>query len=161
MVNKSSGKLLHIEPQQFEVLLSALMAKTPPKTQTAFSVKQLVGRLYEFMAQSLARHYSFEELAGMIQTSLAELETVEDVPEIKGATLRQYFLEVKRERDGQMGTAGRSAGRKKPGARSVKADLGGREKVPIGDSDAGVPETGVEIPRRAPATKSATVDLAY
>jgi hypothetical protein len=153
MGNQSSGKLLHIEPQQFDMLVRSLEAKTPPKTQTAFSVKQIVGRLYGFIERSLAGHYSFDELAVMIRTSLAELETGEAVPEIKGATLRQYFLELKREREGQAGAAGRSGGRKKTARRSVKPPI-----------DAGIedaPETVVAIPQRAPTPKSSTIELAY
>ncbi|MFM2432632.1 MAG: hypothetical protein RLZZ511_3846 [Cyanobacteriota bacterium] len=97
MVNKSSGKLLHIEPQQFDSLLIRLAAKTPPKTQTAFSVKQVVARLQGFIAQSLENQYGFDEIAQIILASLVEENIVEVEPELKGSSLRQYYLEVQRE----------------------------------------------------------------
>jgi hypothetical protein len=97
MAHKSSGKLLHIEPQQFDSLLIRLAAKTPPKTQTAFSVKQVVARLQDFITQSLENQYSFDEIAGIILTSLVEENIVEVEPELKGSSLRQYYLEVQRE----------------------------------------------------------------
>jgi hypothetical protein len=97
MVNKSSGKLLHIEPQQFDSLLIRLAAKTPPKTQTAFSVKQVVARLQGFIAQSLENQYSFDEIAPIILASLVEENIVDVEPELKGSSLRQYYLEVQRE----------------------------------------------------------------
>jgi hypothetical protein len=97
MVNKSSGKLLHIEPQQFDSLLIRLAAKTPPKMQTAFSVKQVVARLQAFIAQSLENQYSFDEIAQIILASLVEENIVEVEPELKGSSLRQYYLEVQRE----------------------------------------------------------------
>lgn len=97
MGSKSSGKLLHIEPQQFDALLIRLDAKTPPKTQTAFSVKQVVARLQDFIAQSLENQYSFDEIAQIILVSLVEENIVEVEPELKGSSLRQYYLEVQRE----------------------------------------------------------------
>jgi hypothetical protein len=97
MVNKPSGKLLHIEPQQFDSLLIRLAAKTPPKTQTAFSVKQVVARLQGFITQSLENQYNFDEIAQIILVSLVEENIVEVEPELKGSSLRQYYLEVQRE----------------------------------------------------------------
>jgi hypothetical protein len=97
MVNKSSGKLLHIEPPQFDSLLIRLIAKTPPKTQTAFSVKQFIARLQDFIAQSLENQYSYDEIAPIILASLVEENIVEVAPELKASSLRQYYLEVQRE----------------------------------------------------------------
>jgi hypothetical protein len=97
MVSKSSGKLLYIEPEQFDTLLIRLSSKTPPKTQTAFSMKQVVARLQDFITQSLENHYSFDEVALIIQASLVEENIVEVEPELKGSSLRQYYLEVQRE----------------------------------------------------------------
>jgi hypothetical protein len=97
MVNKSSGKLLHIQPQQFDSLLIRLIAKTPPKTQTAFSVKQFVARLQDFIAQSLENQYSYDEITPIILASLVEENIVDVAPELKASSLRQYYLEVQRE----------------------------------------------------------------
>ncbi len=97
MVNQSSGKRLHIQPQQFDALRSTLETKTPPKTQTVFSVKQVVARLHDALTQSLENHYSFDELALILQTSLVELNITDELFNIKGSTLKQYYLEVKRE----------------------------------------------------------------
>jgi hypothetical protein len=108
---QSSGKRLHIQPQQFEALLDMLAAKTPPKTQTAFSVKQIVARLEDFIAQSLENHYSFDEIALIIQSSLCEENIVEAELELKGSTLKQYYLEVQREK------ASRSVRKRRSGAR--------------------------------------------
>jgi hypothetical protein len=95
---QSSGKRLQIQPQQFKALLAMLAAKTPPKPQTAFSVKQIVARLQDFIAQSLENHYSFDEIALIIQSSLCEENIVEAQLELKGSTLKQYYLEVQREK---------------------------------------------------------------
>jgi hypothetical protein len=98
MASQSSAKLLHIQPPQFEALLAVLAAKTPPKTQTVFSVKQIVGRLQGFITQSLENHYSFDEIALIIQSSLLEEKIVEIEPDLKGSTLKQYYLEVQRDK---------------------------------------------------------------
>jgi hypothetical protein len=92
MAIKSSAKLLHLPPPQFDLLLQELEAQTPPKTQTMFSMRQVVERLYDFITRSLERHYSYDELAVIIHASLVKMEDVGTVPEIKGATLKQYFL---------------------------------------------------------------------
>ena len=109
---RSSGKRLHIQPQQFEALLAMLAAKTPPKTQTAFSVKQIVARLQDFIAQSLENHYSFDEIALIIQSSLCEENIVEAQLELKGSTLKQYYLEVQREKASRPNRKRRSGARK-------------------------------------------------
>jgi hypothetical protein len=161
MTSKSSGIRLHIEPLQFDALLQSLEAKTPPKTQTDFSVKQVVARLYDFMTRSLASHYSFDELAVMIQGSLLELEILDAGMEIKGATLRQYFLEEKREREKSDGTVG---GRKGTGGRSVKTPTRGNGKAEVAvvaEAVAEAVEPIVETPKRAPTARTSTVELAY
>jgi hypothetical protein len=98
MASQASAKLLHIQPPQFEALLAVLAAKTPPKTQTVFSVKQIVARLQGFITQSLENHYSFDEIALIIQSSLVEEKIVEIEPDLKGSTLKQYYLEVQRDK---------------------------------------------------------------
>jgi hypothetical protein len=160
MTSKSSGIRLHIEPLQFDALLQSLEAKTPPKMQTDFSMKQVVTRLYEFIVRSLASHYSFDELAVMIQGSLLELEILDEGMEIKGATLRQYFLEEKRERERADG----GTGRKGSGGKSVKTPTRGNGKAEAAVVKAVVvePEKTVEAkPRRAPTARASTVELAY
>jgi hypothetical protein len=158
MTSKSSGIRLHIEPLQFDALLQSLEAKTPPKMQTDFSMKQVVTRLYEFITRSLASHYSFDELAVMIQGSLLDLEILDKGMEIKGATLRQYFLEEKRERERADG------GRKGSGGRSVKTPTRGNGKAEAAVVEAVVmePEKAVgDRPKRAPTARASTVELAY
>jgi hypothetical protein len=158
MTSKSSGIRLHIEPLQFDALLQSLEAKTPPKMQTDFSMKQVVTRLYEFIVRSLASHYSFDELAVMIQGSLLELEILDEGMEIKGATLRQYFLEEKRERERADG------GRKGAGGRAVKTPTRGTGKAEVAVVEAVVmePEKAVEDKaKRAPTARASTVELAY
>jgi hypothetical protein len=157
MTSKSSGIRLHIEPLQFDALLQSLEAKTPPKTQTDFSVKQVVVRLYDFITRSLASHYSFDELAVMIQGSLLELEILDAGMEIKGATLRQYFLEEKREREKSAEGVG---GRKGPGGRSVKTPTRGNGKAEVAVVADAV-EPIVETPKRALTARTSTVELAY
>jgi hypothetical protein len=158
MTSKSSGIRLHIEPLKFDALLQSLEAKTPPKMQTDFSVKQVVSRLYEFMTRSLASHYSFDELAVMIQGSLLELEIIDEGMEIKGATLRQYFLEEKRERER---ADGGDRGRKGSGGRSGKTPTRGNGKAAV-EAVALEPEKVVEEkPKRAPTARASTVELAY
>jgi hypothetical protein len=112
MASQSSGKLLSIQPPQFEALLAVLATKTPPKTQTVFSVKQIVGRLQGFIAQSLENHYSFDEIALIIQSSLVEEKIVESEPDLKGSTLKQYYLEAQRETPARPVRKRRSAGSK-------------------------------------------------
>jgi hypothetical protein len=143
MVNKSSGKLLHIEPQQFDSLLLRLEAKTPPKTQTAFSVKQVVARLQAFIAQSLENQYSFDEIAQIILASLVEENIVEVEPELKASSLRQYYLEVQRE------TASTSP-RKRKSTRPKNALKRQRKTAKPPDRKTPKPATSKTIP--APAT---------
>jgi hypothetical protein len=112
MASQSSGKLLSIQPPQFDALLATLAAKTPPKNQTVFSVKQIVGRLQGFIAQSLENHYSFDEIALIIQSSLVEEKIVESEPDLKGSTLKQYYLEVQRDKPLRAVRKRRSAGPK-------------------------------------------------
>jgi hypothetical protein len=164
MTSKSSGIRLHIEPLQFDALLQSLEAKTPPKTQTDFSVKQVVVRLYDFITRALASHYSFDELAVMIQGSLLELEILDEGMEIKGATLRQYFLEEKREREKSDGAVGAVGGRKSAGGRSVKTPTRGNGKAEVAvvaDAVADAVEPIVETPKRAPTARTSAVELAY
>jgi hypothetical protein len=158
MVNKSSGKLLHIEPQQFDSLLIRLIAKTPPKTQTAFSVKQFVARLQDFIAQSLENQYSFDEIAPIILASLVEENIVDVEPELKGSSLRQYYLEVQRE------TASPST-RKRKSTRSRNAPK--RSRKTTKSPDRKTPKTpaletsSVPIEKQTPTAKSAESQLAY
>lgn len=93
------NKLLEIQPQQFDVLLSDLDEKTPPKEKTLYTIKEIVERLYDFITKSLDNHYSYDELAVMIRESLETLELEEEIPEIRGGTLKKYYLEVKREKE--------------------------------------------------------------
>jgi hypothetical protein len=158
MVNKSSGKLLHIEPQQFDSLLIRLIAKTPPKTQTAFSVKQFVARLQDFIAQSLENQYSFDEIAPIILASLVEENIVDVEPELKGSSLRQYYLEVQRE------TASPPT-RKRKSTRSRNAPKRSRKTIKSPDRKTLKPATPVAesapIEKRTPTANSAENQLAY
>jgi hypothetical protein len=150
MVNKSSGKLLHIQPQQFDSLLIRLIAKTPPKTQTAFSVKQFIARLQDFIAQSLENQYSYDEIAPIILASLVEENIVEVEPELKASSLRQYYLEVQRE------TASPTT-RKRKSTRSGNATKSQRKtpKTPT-------PKTSpAPIEKHTPTATSAESQLAY
>jgi hypothetical protein len=158
MVNKSSGKLLHIQPQQFDSLLIRLIAKTPPKTQTAFSVKQFIARLQEFIAQSLENQYSYDEIAPIILASLVEENIVEVEPELKGSSLRQYYLEVQRE------TASPPA-RKRKSTRSRNTTK--RQRKTPKSSDRKTPKTytpktsPAPIEKHTPTATSAESQLAY
>jgi hypothetical protein len=164
MANQSSSKLLHLPPPQFDTLLQNLEAKTPPKTQTMFSMRQVVERLYDFIARSLAHHYSFDELADIIHTSLTQIEDVGTVPEIKGATLKQYFLEVKRDRDSRPGGT-RKAGTGKTGNKGArKPDSGSITDVadmPLETVDIPDSEARSGMAKRLPTPKSSPVELAY
>jgi hypothetical protein len=158
MVNKLSGKLLHIEPQQFDSLLIRLIAKTPPKTQTAFSVKQFIARLQDFIAQSLENQYSYDEIAPIILASLVEENIVEVEPELKASSLRQYYLEVQRE------TASPPT-RKRKSTRSRKASKHQQKRTKPPDRK--TPKTPtpkpspVPIEKQAPTENSAANQLAY
>jgi hypothetical protein len=155
MVNQASGKLLHIEPLQFDVLLQSLEAQTPPKTRCLFSMRQVVERLYDFIARSVENHYEFDELAVMIHQNLLKLDDVGEVPEIKGATLKQYFLEVKRDRE--TGT-----GRRKSGALKTGAKTKVRQDSPVVKDVVEMPlETPLKTTTKLPAGRSAKVELAY
>jgi hypothetical protein len=158
MVNKSSGKLLHIEPQQFDSLLIRLIAKTPPKTQTAFSVKQIVARLQDFITQSLENQYSFDEIAPIILASLVEENIVEVEPELKASSLRQYYLEVQRE------TASTSI-RKRKSTRSRNAPKRQRKTSKSPDRKtpkSPTPKTSpVPIEKHTPTINPAEAQLAY
>jgi hypothetical protein len=152
MTHKSSGKLLHIEPQQFDSLLIRLIAKTPPKAQTAFSVKQFVGRLQDFIAQSLENQYSYDEIAPIILASLVE------EPELKASSLRQYYLEVQRE------TASPPT-RKRKSTRSRNTPKRSRKTTKSPDRKTlktPTPKTSpAPIEKHAPTAKSAENQLAY
>jgi hypothetical protein len=158
MAHKSSGKLLHIEPQQFDSLLIRLIAKTPPKTQTAFSVKQFVARLQDFIAQSLENQYSYDEIAPIILASLVEENIVDVEPELKGSSLRQYYLEVQRE------TASPPT-RKRKSTRSKNATK--RQRKPPKSPDRKTPKTPTQkmspapIEKHSPTKNSAENQLAY
>jgi hypothetical protein len=158
MAHKSSGKLLHIEPQQFDSLLIRLVAKTPPKTQTAFSVKQFVARLQDFIAQSLENQYSFDEIAPIILASLVEENIVDVEPELKASSLRQYYLEVQRE------TASPPT-RKRKSTRSRNATERHRKTTKLHDQKTPKPLTPktspVPIEKHSPTAKSAESQLAY
>jgi hypothetical protein len=158
MVNKSSGKLLHIEPQQFDSLLIRLIAKTPPKTQTAFSVKQFIARLQDFIAQSLENQYTYDEIAPIILASLVEENIVDVEPELKGSSLRQYYLEVQRE------TASPPT-RKRKSTRSRNASNCKRKTPKSPDRKTHktpTPKTSpVPIEKQAPTENSAANQLAY
>jgi hypothetical protein len=150
MAYKSSGKLLHIEPQQFDSLLIRLIAKTPPKTQTAFSVKQFIARLQDFIAQSLENQYSYDEIAPIILASLVEENIVDVEPELKASSLRQYYLEVQRE-TASTPTRKRKSTRPKNATKRPRKTL----KTPT-------PKTSpVSIEKRTPTAKSAEIQLAY
>jgi hypothetical protein len=176
MAIKSSAKLLHLPPPQFDLLLQELEAQTPPKTQTMFSMRQVVERLYDFITRSLERHYSYDELAVIIHASLVKMEDVGTVPEIKGATLKQYFLEAKRERDV------RSAGKRKSGSAKdrnpagIKMDLetglemsletqiagnSAMESATEPTIDSGMDSGQRTGTKRLPTAKTAAVELAY
>jgi hypothetical protein len=158
MVNKSSGKLLHIQPQQFDSLLIRLIAKTPPKTQTAFSVKQFVARLQDFIAQSLENQYTYDEIAPIILASLVEENIVDVEPELKASSLRQYYLEVQRE------TAS-STTRKRKSTRS--GNVSNRQRKTPKLPDRKIPKTStpkplpVPIEKQTPTANSAENQLAY
>jgi hypothetical protein len=158
MVNKSSGKLLHIEPQQFDSLLIRLIAKTPPKTQTAFSVKQFVARLQDFIAQSLENQYSYDEIAPIILASLVEENIVEVEPELKGSSLRQYYLEVQRETASPPTRKRKSTRSRNAPKRSRKTTKSPDRKTPKSPT----PETSpVPIEKQTPTATSAANQLAY
>jgi hypothetical protein len=167
MANMSSAKLLHLPPQQFDLLLQDLEAQTPPKTQTMFSLRQVVERLYDFLVRSLGNHYSFDELAVIIHKSLLNLEAVGEVPEIKGETLKKYFLEVRRERESPTGK--RKAGTAKSSlGRTGKGDRRDGESpiVPVANPPMEtVPEVIEETKpavKKLPTTRSSTtIELAY
>jgi hypothetical protein len=158
MVNKASGKLLHIEPQQFDSLLIRLIAKTPRKTQTAFSVKQFIARLQDFIAQSLENQYSYDEIAPIILASLVEENIVDVEPELKASSLRQYYLEVQRE------TASTPT-RKRKSTRPKNASKRQRKMPKSLDQKTSKPPTRktspVPIEKHAPTAKSAENQLAY
>jgi hypothetical protein len=176
MAIKSSAKLLHLPPPQFDLLLQELEAQTPPKTQTLFSMRQVVERLYDFITRSLERHYSYEELAVIIHASLVKMEDVGTVPEIKGATLKQYFLEAKRERDVRSASKRKSGAAKDRNPAGIKMDLetglGTGLETPIaGDSttasgmestiDVGIASGQRAGTKRLSTAKASTVELAY
>jgi hypothetical protein len=158
MVNKSSGKLLHIEPQQFDSLLVRLIAKTPPKTQTAFSVKQFIARLQDFIAQSLENQYSYDEIAPIILASLVEENIVEVEPELKASSLRQYYLEVQRETASLPTRKRKSTRSKNAPKRSRKTPKSPDRKTPKPPT----PKTSpASIEKRTPTATSAESQLAY
>jgi hypothetical protein len=162
MVNKSSGKLLHIEPQQFDSLLIRLIAKTPPKTQTAFSVKQFIARLQDFIAQSLENQYSYDEIAPIILASLVEENIVEVEPELKASSLRQYYLEVQRETASlptRKRKSTRSRNATKPRRKTPKSPDRKTPKTPTPKTSP-LSETA-PIEKRAPTANSAESQLAY
>jgi hypothetical protein len=158
MVNKSSGKLLHIEPQQFDSLLIRLIAKTPPKTQTAFSVKQFVARLQDFIAQSLENQYTYDEIAPIILASLVEENIVEVEPELKASSLRQYYLEVQRETASKPTRKRKSTRSRNTSNRKRKTPKSPDRKTPKTPT----PKTSpVPIEKHAPTANSAESQLAY
>jgi hypothetical protein len=158
MVNKSLGKLLHIEPQQFDSLLIRLIAKTPPKTQTAFSVKQFVARLQDFIAQSLENQYSYDEIAPIILASLVEENIVEVEPELKASSLRQYYLEVQRETASPPTRKRKSTRSKNASKRQRKTTESPDRKTPKSPTPETLP---APIEKRTPTTNSAEAQLAY
>jgi outer membrane biosynthesis protein TonB len=158
MVNKSSGKLLHIQPQQFDSLLIRLIAKTPPKTQTAFSVKQFVARLQDFIAQSLENQYSYDEIAPIILASLVEENIVEVEPELKASSLRQYYLEVQRETAAPPTRKRKSTRSRNPPKRQQKTTKPPDRKTPKTPTPKMSP---VPIEKHSPTTNSAENQLAY
>jgi hypothetical protein len=168
MVHHPSGRLLEIQPQQFDLLLQTLAEKTPPKPQTVFSTKEIVGRLYDFISQALANHYCFDELVPIIQSSLLELQIVEQVPELKGSTIRQYYLEMQREKE-QKRSGKRAMGGGKPEPKAVppmeKKATAERKSavVPIPDP---VPiedtiDTDAKPLPKLPKPRSGSIELAY
>jgi hypothetical protein len=172
MAIKSSAKLLHLPPPQFDLLLQELEAQTPPKTQTLFSMRQVVERLYDFITRSLERHYSYDELAVIIHASLVKMEDVGTVPEIKGATLKQYFLEAKRERDLRSASKRKSGSGKDRNPAGIKMDLETGLETELETSIAGDSQTDSTIDsgmdsgqragtKRLPTAKTAAVELAY
>jgi hypothetical protein len=158
MAHKSSGKLLHIEPQQFDSLLIRLIAKTPPKTQTAFSVKQFIARLQDFIAQSLENQYSFDEIAPIILASLVEENIVDVEPELKGSSLRQYYLEVQRETASPLTRKRKSTRSGNPTKRQRKTTKSPDRKMPKTPTAKPSP---VPIEKQAPTKNSAENQLAY
>jgi hypothetical protein len=168
MVHHPSGKLLEIQPQQFDLLLQTLAQKTPPKPQTVFSTKEIVGRLYDFIAQALANHYSFDELVPIIQSSLVELQIVEQVPELKGSTIRQYYLEMQREKE-QKRSGKRVTGGSKPEPKpspqpEKKATVASKAKA-LPRTDPVPIESEIEAeanpPPKLPKPRSSNIELAY
>jgi hypothetical protein len=158
MAHKSSGKLLHIEPQQFDSLLIGLFAKTPPKTQTAFSVKQVVGRLQDFITQSLENQYGFDEIAPIILASLVEENIVDVEPELKASSLRQYYLEVQRETTSRPTRKRKSTHSKNTTKRPRKTPKSPDRKTPKTPT----PKTSpVPIEKHTPTINSAEAQLAY
>jgi hypothetical protein len=163
MANKLSGKLLHIEPQQFDSLLIRLTAKTPPKTQTAFSVKQVIARLQDFITQSLENQYSFDEIAPIILTSLVEENIVEVAPELKASSLRQYYLEVQRETASKPTRKRKSTHPKnvaKPQHRKPKMPDRNPSKSPTPKTSS-IPETKPTTKRAPSSQNAASIELAY
>jgi hypothetical protein len=158
MAYKSSGKLLHIEPQQFDSLLIRLIAKTPPKTQTAFSVKQFIARLQDFIAQSLENQYSYDEIAPIILASLVEENIVDVEPELKASSLRQYYLEVQRETASPPTRKRKSTRSRNTSNRKRKTPKSPDRKTPKTPT----PKTSpVPIEKQAPTKNSAENQLAY
>jgi hypothetical protein len=158
MAYKSSGKLLHIEPQQFDSLLIRLIAKTPPKTQTAFSVKQFIARLQDFIAQSLENQYSYDEIAPIILASLVEENIVDVEPELKASSLRQYYLEVQRETVSPPTRKRKSTRSKNTPKRPRKTPKSPDRKTP----KIPTPKTSpVLIEKHVPTANSAESQLAY
>jgi hypothetical protein len=158
MVNKSSGKLLHIQPQQFDSLLIRLIAKTPRKTQTAFSVKQFVARLQEFIAQSLENQYSYDEIAPIILASLVEENIVDVEPELKGSSLRQYYLEVQRETASPPTQKRKSTRSKNASKRQRKTPKSPDQKTPKSPTPETLP---APIEKPVPTANAAENQLAY
>ncbi len=158
MVNKSSGKLLHIQPQQFDSLLIRLIAKTPPKTQTAFSVKQFVARLQDFIAQSLENQYTYDEIAPIILASLVEENIVEVEPELKASSLRQYYLEVQRETASPPTRKRKSTRSRNTSKRQRKTTKSPDQKTPKTPTPKISP---VPIEKHSPTKNSAENQLAY
>jgi hypothetical protein len=158
MAYKSSGKLLHIEPQQFDSLLIRLIAKTPPKTQTAFSVKQFIARLQDFIAQSLENQYTYDEIAPIILASLVEENIVDVEPELKGSSLRQYYLEVQRETASPPTRKRKSTRSKNASKRQRKTPKSPDRKTPKSPTPETLP---APIEKHAPTANAAENQLAY
>ncbi|NJN49164.1 MAG: hypothetical protein HC805_04440 [Alkalinema sp. RL_2_19] len=164
------NKLLEIQPQQFDVLRSDLDAKTPPKEKTLYTIKEIVERLYDFITKSLENHYSYDELAVMIQESLESLELEEEIPEIRGGTLKKYYLEVKREQESAPARkANGKSSRKQSGIKksSISAATGESKSRPpeikseMPESDSGEsakPQSGT---KKLPRPDSSGIKLAY